>query len=81
MKRYRFVKQEGETREVLGETVTEFDMCDPGLLMFRGDVTPEQVEAFKVAWENAFPDSKQMFLLVPDSVEVEHMRLEEVDER
>ena len=80
MKRYRFVKQEGDTRKVLGETVTEFDVSGPGLLMFKGDITPEQVEAFKTAWEKEFPDAKQMFLLVPDGVDVEHMRLEEVDE-
>ena len=76
MKRYRFVKQEGETREVLGETVTALDASEPGLLVFRGDVTQEQVEAFKVAWEKEFPEAKQVFLLVPDDVEVEYMRLE-----
>lgn len=78
MKRYRFVKQEGETRKVLGETVTGLDMSGPGLLVFKSDITSEQVEAFKVAWEKEFPDAKQVFLLVPDGVDVEHMRLEEV---
>ena len=79
MKRYRFVKQEGETHEVLGETVTELDISGQGLLMIKGYYDPIALEMFKCEWERLKMESLPV-LVVPDDVKVEYLRLEEVDE-
>jgi|SRR5579875_484338 len=79
MKKYRFVKQEGKKREVLGETMTEFDANGKGLLVFKGYYNPIALEMFKREWARLKLDDLPV-LVVPKDVEMEYVRFEEVEE-
>lgn len=80
MKRYRFVKEEGAQREVLGETMIEHEIAGKQMLVLRAQGwTLEELDAFRECWTAEMKDAEYQPLIILADCDVDIMRLEEVE--